>query len=144
MPGDDANILDKDGDTRMQLPLVDMSRAYFNACIDPDSPVCVELRREHPGRGTCIWVVVKTCMVHGARLTGGNRNIQRLCLRCVLLTALPALVPSRTLNVVCSVESTATTLLRLDHAESFIGMHDKLENDISLPRADGWVQATTT
>ena len=43
------------GEDRLQISLVDISRAYFNAGTDPDKPVYVELPREDPdwGEGLC-------------------------------------------------------------------------------------------
>ena len=43
------------GGDRLQISLVDISRAYFNARTDPDKPVYVDLPREDPdwGKGLC-------------------------------------------------------------------------------------------
>ena len=48
LPGDCEKMWEHEGDDRIQLSLVDISRAYFNAKTDPAKPVCVQLPEEHP------------------------------------------------------------------------------------------------
>ena len=53
LPGEDWKVWK--GDNRMQVLLLDISRAYFNAHTDPDQPRYVALPDEHQysGRGLC-------------------------------------------------------------------------------------------
>ena len=55
LPGQEPICLEPTSEERMQISLVDISRAYFNAKIDQQHPTFVELPPEHPmaGRGLC-------------------------------------------------------------------------------------------
>ena len=51
LPGDEHNVWDGDHRDRMQISLVDISRAYFNARTDPSCPTFVQLPPEHAATG---------------------------------------------------------------------------------------------
>ena len=55
LPGQEPRCQDPVSEDRIQISLVDISRAYFNAKIDQKNPTFVELPPEHPqaGRGLC-------------------------------------------------------------------------------------------
>ena len=55
MKDEDQKHWQADHPERMQLSLIDISRAYFNAKTDPSDPVFVQLPDEHPeaGKGVC-------------------------------------------------------------------------------------------
>ena len=55
LPGQQPRCRDPKSDERIQISLVDISRAYFNAKIDQRHPTFVELPPEHPqaGLGVC-------------------------------------------------------------------------------------------
>ena len=55
LPGDVPKSWDPNDSNRMQISLVDISRAYFNARVDDAHPTYVELPPEHPDskRGMC-------------------------------------------------------------------------------------------
>ena len=52
---DDEKCWEPTSDDRIQLALVDLSRAYFNATCDPEHLVYVQLPNEHEkaGQGLC-------------------------------------------------------------------------------------------
>ena len=52
---DDEKFWDPKSGERVQVSMVDISRAYFNAKTDPNDPVFVQLPPEHEGhsRGQC-------------------------------------------------------------------------------------------
>ena len=52
---DDEKFWNPESDDRIQLSLIDISRAYFNAKTDPTKPVYVKLPNEHEGcaKGLC-------------------------------------------------------------------------------------------
>ena len=55
LPGQPTLDIDPHSEMRIQISLIDISRAYFNAIVDDDCPTYVELPPEHPmyGRGLC-------------------------------------------------------------------------------------------
>ena len=55
MPGDGPKCRDPQSDERVQISLIDVARAYFNAKTDPSEPCYVELPMEDPdrARGMC-------------------------------------------------------------------------------------------
>ena len=55
MPGQAPKCVVPTSELRVQISLVDISRAYFNAMIDQDHPTFVALPPEHPeaGKGLC-------------------------------------------------------------------------------------------
>jgi hypothetical protein len=48
---EDPRYRDPTGERRLQLSFIDISRAYFNAKVDPNEPLCVELPLEDPDHG---------------------------------------------------------------------------------------------
>ena len=55
LPGQAEKCYDPASEQRMQISLIDISRAYFNARVDPLNPTYVDLPPEHPqaGQGLC-------------------------------------------------------------------------------------------
>ena len=50
--GESAKELKPNSEARRQVALADISRAYFNAKMDPLKPACVAFPPEHPQHGT--------------------------------------------------------------------------------------------
>ena len=49
LPGDEEKYWEAEGEQRMQISMIDISRAYFNAHVEADEPVFVQLPPEHEG-----------------------------------------------------------------------------------------------
>ena len=65
---------------RMQLSFVDISRAYFNAWVDPEEPTYVELPPEVGAPpGMCVAGFTATCTGHRKRRKAGRRSTAAPC-----------------------------------------------------------------
>ena len=59
LPGDHPLCRDAKSEDRVQLSLIDISRAYFNAPTNPDEPTYVSLPKEHPEHGQKVALLKK-------------------------------------------------------------------------------------
>ena len=57
--GEDPEYRNPDSERRLQLSFVDISRAYFNAKVDRDEPLAVELPPEDPDCGDMVGFLLR-------------------------------------------------------------------------------------
>ena len=81
---------------RMQLSLIDISRAYFNATYDPAKPPFVALPTEHPDYQSTCGLLLKNMYGFNLPPTGGSRGAARVSSASTSSRALPALLFSGT------------------------------------------------
>ena len=114
LPGQPARCRDPESEDRVQISLVDISRAYFNAKIDQRYHTFVESPQSiHKPEKVFADDCYATCTARGMPRKGGRMNTHRLYLHLVSPKGWRALASSTTMGGFCIRQSTEITSQQL-------------------------------
>ena len=135
LPGQKPLCRDPTSERRVQISLVDISRAYFNAKIDQRYPTFVELPLEHPdlGKGLCGRLLRH---MYGTRhaAQGWRRSARIRCLLFGLRKGVLAHAYSIMASVSCIAPSMAMTSQLPGASKTLTGLRRPCPNIMNSPR----------